>query len=397
MHQSSSTTSLGLSLKTAAVALLVASCAASVHAVAAAAPDGDAAYGEAAFDPSFYDRRAPNEKESAYNAEKKRQRVRAEARNGGASSAAAAASSSLPRRDNSYASNKDSALVHATREERILILEDDLQKLRDGELAMAMQRANSAESALRVAKSNMPWFPSAADKERIVLLENAAARHRNALVAVHKEERALELALKPLYGIVSAQFWHEQRRAISSSINAVHKMAADQTWWSTMFAIGEADSIQELLIHAVGQYFFMSLICYFFGVLFFALWTSPWTVYEYSSSIFDIFVGIPSYLAAVGLMLVPVLCLGGIAWGLFHYYGQNLRGAGGFPFPGNNNQNNNNNADGDAAARENARREAERERHQEEQRRRFAPEAPRPADDGMRFRGGFGAPVNDID
>lgn len=348
----------------ATVALTIACAATAKKADAEERPDYHHAQGlafdEDHFDASFYDRKAPNERSDDYRREQIRNSVRS-------------------------TSDIESALMHGTREEKILIIQEDLRRLREHELAMALQRYSNAQAAVNMAKSSMGWFPSKEDKERLVLLEATAQRHSDALTEVQNQERALEARLKPLYGIVSREFWIEQRRAISNSIETVHKMAVDNAWYSSLFSLGNVESLQELIIQAIGQYVIAGLLFYFFGLVFYALWTAPWTVYAYSSSVMDIIPGIISYFLAVGLMLLPlVACLGSL-WAVLYFVGKKEATRNGAAPQARQPQ--------QAPPQQHSPHTQERARqeHQQRQQERYAPQAPRNAP------GGFGGPVNDID
>eukprot|EP00388_Colpodella_angusta_P034869 GDKK01034107.1.p1 GENE.GDKK01034107.1~~GDKK01034107.1.p1 ORF type:complete len:174 (-),score=9.66 GDKK01034107.1:95-592(-) len=165
-------------------------------------------------------------------------------------------------------------------------------------------------------------------------------------------------------------------------------MAADNAWYSALFSLGNVESLQELVVQILGQYVVATVVLYFFGVVFYALWTAPWTVYAYSSSVFDIIPGIVSYILAVGLMLLPLLVCGGALVGLLYFTAKNRAGPN--PPPVGGQEARPPQAAPNPRAQE-QQQERARQEHQNRQQERYAPQMPR--NEG----GGFGGPVHDVD
>eukprot|EP00758_Cryptobia_borreli_P010089 Tbor_TRINITY_DN5536_c2_g10::TRINITY_DN5536_c2_g10_i1::g.12789::m.12789 len=207
-------------------------------------------------------------------------------------------------RDTEY-NSKVTALATGNREEAIMILEQEIDSLRKGRMAKAMHRFQTAVHARNSYKNNLPWFPNTAENKRLGNLEEEVLRQEKALSIVLDEERALTTRLKPLHGVVSWYFAADQQRSIKSSIQTVSEMGYNNAWYSALFSIGEVESIQDLIMVFVGQYLMVFLIFYPFAILYFALWTTPWNIYEYSSSWLDFPSAIIAWISSVAVMVLP--------------------------------------------------------------------------------------------
>ncbi|EPY26304.1 hypothetical protein AGDE_07686 [Angomonas deanei] len=119
--------------------------------------------------------------------------------------------------------------------------------------------------------------------------------------------------LKPLYGIVSREFVQEQKRSIKDSIQFAKDVSYDNAFYSSLFNIGDAESITDVIAGFFIQWVFNYILVYPFAVLYYAFWTAPRSVYAYSSGITDIVPGVVAYVVSVAVMCAPlVVLLGGM-------------------------------------------------------------------------------------
>lgn len=214
-----------------------------------------------------------------------------------------------------------------TKEEQLAVIRTKLRELRAGRLQEALSQLHRAETARNEAKRGAGWIYTSEERARISRLDHEVERGSRALAAVQREELALEKSIKPLYGIVSLEFYNEQRRTIASSIATVQKMSYDNAWYSGLFNAHRAESFSDLILQFFIEWLVGYVVMYPFAVLHYALWVAPWSIYEYSSSTSDVLVGIVAWLCSVGLMMMPLVALGGGMWLVYKHYGDQIAAA----------------------------------------------------------------------
>ena len=209
-------------------------------------------------------------------------------------------------------------LANLAKSEQIALLEDDLVDLRQGRLSAAIDKAHRAASALQAVKGNSGWFPNAETKARIAQLDQEVTRRMNELATVQRDEKALISRLKPLYGIVSVHFVQEQKTNMANSLKTLQDMSYNQAWYSSLFNAHRAESITDVIIGFFIEWLLGYLIMYPFAVAYYALWTLPWSLFEYSSGVESVFPAVVAYVLAVTIMLLPLACIvGGIGYAIY--------------------------------------------------------------------------------
>lgn len=214
----------------------------------------------------------------------------------------------------------------ARREEQIALYETELETLRDGKLREAMNNAYRTQEIIKKAKANSGWlYYTGEERDRIQRLDAEMDRNLKALAAVQAEEKAIQLRIKPLHGIVSFPFYVEQRSTIKSCVSKVQEIAYNNAWYSGLFNAHRAENISDLLIQFLIEWVGGYIIMYPFAVLYYALWAAPWSIYEYSSgSIMDVLPAVAAWLVGVLVMMLPLLALGGGLWWVFANYGDRM-------------------------------------------------------------------------
>lgn len=262
------------------------------------------------YDAGFYDRKAPNEHPDTYSKDVRREEIKR-----------STYGDQQYKRDLSRHGMGTHVVKRDPKEEEIMILEQELDSLRQSELIAQANRLNTAVVSRDTVKRSMPWFPSASESARLQRLDDEVNRQRMSLEVVKQKEQALVNRLKPLYGIVSWHFVADQQLAIRNSMSTMTEMGYNNAWYTALFSIGQAESLGEVLATFATQFVVALLIMYPIALLYFALWTAPWNVYYYSSSIVDIIPGIGMYVASVILMALPFLVLVGGFYLFFKMYG----------------------------------------------------------------------------
>ncbi|CCW67468.1 unnamed protein product [Phytomonas sp. Hart1] len=129
--------------------------------------------------------------------------------------------------------------------------------------------------------------------------------------------------LKPLYGVLSTQFVHEQKESIAHAISTVQKISYDNAWYGSLFRVGEAESLTDLIMGFLVEWLMGYIILYPFAALYYAVWVAPWSVYAYCSGFSGILPALLAYVIAVMIMFSPLLILMG---GVYLIYSKHLRG-----------------------------------------------------------------------
>jgi hypothetical protein len=193
------------------------------------------------------------------------------------------------------------------REEKIAVYHGDLERLRRADLEPALTNWMAKRQRYVTAKGNQPWLPSASQKEMLNGIHREMRGAEGALARVQKEETALVARLKPLYGLVSAEFVAEQRHSIASSLKKVNDIAYNQAWYESLFTMGSRESLQDVIVGFFVKWLMSYVIMYPFAVGYYALWVLPWSIWEYASGASDVATGAFMYLMWVGFMMLPVL------------------------------------------------------------------------------------------
>ncbi|KAL7706946.1 hypothetical protein N2W54_000521 [Lotmaria passim] len=209
---------------------------------------------------------------------------------------------------------KDSkAVATRSRIDQIRFLEKEVYTLRKGEMQQALSNLYQKQAALESARKREGFFyTKPEDKATIRMLDEDFRRSLVEVNQLKNEERLILAKLKPLYGVMSLQFAEEQRQTISDSIKFVQSASYDNAWYSSLFSLGEAESISDVIVGFLGQWLVGFVLLYPFAVLYYALWAAPSSVYAYTSGIADLVPAVVAYAVSVLVMCLPiiVLCVG---------------------------------------------------------------------------------------
>ncbi|RNF09237.1 hypothetical protein TraAM80_02280 [Trypanosoma rangeli] len=219
----------------------------------------------------------------------------------------------------------DRSVAKGSREEQIVFWEQEIDRLRSGEMAKAYQALYSSQLALKEAKQRGGWlFTSADDKARIKMLDAEYEKNMAALTALKREEEGMLAKVKPLYGIISRRFAQEQRHAILDAVKDVQQMSYVQAWYNSLLDLGEAGTLTDVIVGFFWQWLVGYVFFYHFAAIYYALWTAPWNIYAYSSGPSDVLVGIVAWCVCVTIMLLPVLALVAGFFYIRRYYGDRV-------------------------------------------------------------------------
>ncbi|KPA80280.1 putative mitochondrial hypothetical protein [Leptomonas pyrrhocoris] len=227
-----------------------------------------------------------------------------------------------------WSSEDAKAVAQRSKDDQINFWEKEVQSLRRGEMQKAYERMYEKQRAVEVARKKEGFFfTKAEDKATIRLLDED---YRRSLIEVNqlKEQERLMLAkLKPLYGVVSYQFAQEQRQTIADSIKYVQTASYDNAWYSSLFNLGQAESISDVVVGFLQQWLIGFVCLYPFAVLYYALWAAPWSVYSYSSGIADLVPAVVAYAVSVFVMCLPLIVLAVAFYAVVRAYLPKLREA----------------------------------------------------------------------
>ena len=231
---------------------------------------------------------------------------------------AAAPSSETPEPTESDVSDADGVdtsgaferrLALYSREEKIDYWQGELDHVRRDEVGPALDELARRQAAVNAIRGGSGWFPTAAEKARLSAAEAALRAAQMQLDRAQSREVAVVRQLKPLWGLVSYEFVHEQRSSISGSLKKVNELSYNQAWWSSMFDLGRRESFTDVIVGFFFQWFVSYVLMYPFAVLYYALWVLPWSIWEYSSSATDVVTGAVLFVGWVGVMLLPIAAL----------------------------------------------------------------------------------------
>ncbi|RNF17836.1 uncharacterized protein Tco025E_04743 [Trypanosoma conorhini] len=219
----------------------------------------------------------------------------------------------------------DRSLAKGSRDEQIVFWEEEIDRLRGGDMAKAYQTLYSSQLALAEARKQSGWlFTSAEAKARIKMLDAEYEKNLAALTALKQEEERMLAKVKPLYGIVSRRFAQEQRHAIVDAVKQVQEMSYVQAWYNSLLDLGNSETLTDVIVGFLGQWLLGYVVMYHFAAVYYALWTAPWNIYAYSSGPSDVLVGVLAWCVCVAIMLLPVLALVGGCLYLRRYYGDRV-------------------------------------------------------------------------
>ncbi|KAK7197649.1 hypothetical protein NESM_000716400 [Novymonas esmeraldas] len=222
-------------------------------------------------------------------------------------------------------SDDATAVVGHEKAGQIQFWEREASALRQGEMAAAFKKLYMAQAALEAARRKEGFFyTNEKDRATIRLLDEDYRRTLVEVNALKEQERLIVAKLKPLYGVVSVHFAQEQKTTISNSIKTVQSLSYDNAWFSSLTRLGEAETFTDVIVGFVGSWVLGFLFLYPFALLYYALWAAPWSVYEYSAGVTDLVPGIAAYVVCVGVMCLPLLCLGFSGYLLLRHYGPRL-------------------------------------------------------------------------
>lgn len=206
---------------------------------------------------------------------------------------------------------KDStALSKDSREHKINFWQREIRLLRERQLDKARTRLYTAQAALAHARRREGFiYTSREDRAVIKSLDEDFQRALVEFQSLRNEENMMLAKLKPLYGVLSTQFAQEQKAAIGNSIATVQKMSYDNAWYSTLFNIGDAESLTDLIVTFLIQWVVGYVLMYPFAILYYALWVAPRSVYEYCTGLGDLGPALVAYCVSVFVMCLPLMAL----------------------------------------------------------------------------------------
>lgn len=201
-----------------------------------------------------------------------------------------------------------------TRAEEIDFWEKEIALLRENHLRKALRELDKAAESLERVKSKAGYFPDAETRKTIKVLDEEYHLRLEAVSRVRKEEEGMLAHLKPLYGVLSVHFAQEQKDQIANSITYVKDATFQNAIWESMFDLGSADSFSDVIIGFLVKWITGFILLYPFAILYYALWSLPWSIYAYSSGFLSFFSGAGVYILSVLVMSSPLIVLfGGIA------------------------------------------------------------------------------------
>ncbi|CCW59545.1 unnamed protein product [Phytomonas sp. EM1] len=218
----------------------------------------------------------------------------------------------------------DKFLVQRSREEQIQLWESKLIKLRQNELNDALTRLHRANADLEAAKKRQGFFYTSPElRATIRSLDEDVSKSLIEVKNIKDREKLMLSKLKPLYGVLSTQFVQEQKESIAHAISTVQKISYDNAWYSSLFRVGEAESLTDLILGFLLEWLMGYIILYPFAALYYALWVAPWSVYAYCSGFSGIVPALVAYLISVIIMFSPLFILIG---GVYLIYNKHFRG-----------------------------------------------------------------------
>ncbi|EPY28477.1 hypothetical protein STCU_05103 [Strigomonas culicis] len=189
-------------------------------------------------------------------------------------------------------------VAKGSREEQIYYYENRIDRLQSS-------RARAA-SDLHVAEARLQ---QRGDEATIKVLREEQLKAALTLHNLEKEEAMLLAKLKPLYGVVSRQFFREQRDHIKRVMAFAQEASYDNAFYGIFFDLFQAESLSDLVAMFVERFVINYMIFYPLGVLYYALWSAPWSVWAYSSGISSVVPGLLAYVLSVFIMCTPLIAL----------------------------------------------------------------------------------------
>lgn len=219
-------------------------------------------------------------------------------------------------------------VAKGTRDQQIFFWEQEIQSLRRDELSDAVGKLYTAQATLEGAKRKEGFFYTRPeDKATIRHLDENYQRALVEVQTIREQERMMLAKLKPLYGLLSTQFAQEQKTTISECLSVVQEMSYNNAWWSSLFNIGDAESLTDIIVGFLARWLVGHIILYPFAVLYYAVWAAPWSVYAYCSGAGDLIPAVVVYVISVTVMCLPLVALVGGLYVIAKKYGHSIEEA----------------------------------------------------------------------
>lgn len=220
------------------------------------------------------------------------------------------------------------AIAKRSKNDQIQFWEREVRALQQGEMQRAYSKLYQKQAALDAARKKEGFFYTRQeDKATIRLLDEDFRRALIEVSQLKEQERLMMTKLKPLYGVMSLHFAQEQKHTISDSIKYVQTASYDNAWYSSLFNLGEAESITDVVVGFLGQWLVGFVVMYPFAVLYYALWAAPRSVYAYMGGAADLVPAIVAYAVSVLVMCLPIIALGVALYGVWRVYKPRLQEA----------------------------------------------------------------------
>lgn len=218
------------------------------------------------------------------------------------------------------------AVTKGGKEDQIRFWRGELQELRAKEVSPALARMHAAQAALAEAKKREGFFyTKPEDKARIRMLDEDFSRALAEVETIRAREKMMLAKLKPLYGVLSRQFVQEQKESIASAVSTVQTMSYDNAWYSSLFSVGEAESITDIVVGFLVKWLVGYVVLYPFAVMYYSVFVAPWSVFQYMSSFSDVVPALVAYILSVTAMSLPLVALVGGFWYVFRMYEPRIR------------------------------------------------------------------------
>lgn len=195
-------------------------------------------------------------------------------------------------------SSESTEVAKGSQDEQIYYFENRIDRLRSSR-AKAASELHMAEERLK----------QRGDEATIKVLREEQLKAALTLHNLEKEEQMLVAKLKPLYGVVSRQFFREQRDHMKRVMSFAQEASYDNAFYGIFFDMFQAESLSDLVVMFVERFLINYVILYPLGVLYYALWAAPWSVWAYSSGIASLVPGVAAYVFSVLIMCTPLIAL----------------------------------------------------------------------------------------
>ena len=149
-------------------------------------------------------------------------------------------------------------------------------------------------------------FQGAAAKAMQPRIDEATRNYMEAEYAVDIIRRKI----KPLYGVVSVQHLQEHREVIYESFERAIETGKSHMWWDMILggSSNREDGLEGLLMKMAMSFITGLTFGYVIGFIKFLV-MSPFTIYQYTSSVLDIPAALGMWVLGIALFLVPLIAL----------------------------------------------------------------------------------------